>query len=147
MPHPANSPLPLLLVLIGAFLALGGGVHVPAPPPAPGTIVPAPSAELQAAVAPVTAALKGHADEAAKLAAWFRDAALVIAPNAKSSAQVRQALILGGQALFAGGLKGKVPGGAEAVDAVLLKYADTQPYDAAKTAAALNAISWACSQA
>ena len=154
-------------LLIAAALAAGlfwwkGGADLKLPDwlkPTPDVVVPAvpaPSAELQATVAPVKAAVAhGTPQDRAWLASLYRDFAAVLAADTKgdiaSTAQVRTAyersltLMLNKQ-----GFAGKFPALPTAVEAVMKTTLGETPkqLDASlrtKAVSMFEALSWACS--
>lgn len=134
------------VVALGRFSAPSGDVAYPEPP-----------AAAREAVAPVTARLAGHPDEAEQLARFYHDAADALrrdgagAKVLTSTAHVRtfceRAVTLRFQGTFQ-----KVPGltdaihGPEGAFAQLLAL-DVTELDHAKAADAFDAVAWACREA
>jgi len=143
----------LATVLIVAGLVATWRPVAPIPEPIPQP----PEAATQAIVAPVSAKLAGHADEAQQLAAFYHTAAETIrrdgngAKVVKTTADLRtfcqRAVTLRFQGAFAkvSGLSRAIHGPDGAL-AKLLKL-DVTELDHAKAAAALDAVAWACQEA
>jgi len=125
--------------------------------PSPEPIPEPPGAATRAILAPVSAKLAGHPDEARQLAAFYREAAETIrrdshgAKVVRTTAQLRtfceRAVTLRFQGAFA-----KVPGLSDAIhgsDGVLAKLLtlEVTDLDHAKAADALDAVAWACREA
>jgi len=143
----------LAAVLIVAGLAATWRPTAPSPDPIPDP----PDAATRAIVAPVSANLAGHPDEARQLAAFYHAAAETIrrdgngAKVVKTTSDLRtfcqRAVTIRFQGAFA-----KVPGLADAIHgpdgalAKLLKL-DVTDLDHASAAAALDAVAWACREA
>jgi len=143
----------MAVVLIVAGLAATWRPTAPSPDPIPDP----PDAAARAIVAPVSAKLAGHPDEARQLAAFYREAAETIrrdgngAKVVKTTADLRTFCQRAVTVRFQGGFA-KVPGladvihGPEGALAKLLKL-DVTDLDHARTAAALDAVAWACREA
>lgn len=125
--------------------------------PSPDAILESPDAATRAIVAPVSAKLAGHPDEARQLAAFYHEVAETIRRDGngektvKTTADLRtfcqRAVTVRFQGAFA-----KVPGLSDAIHgpkgalAKLLKL-DVTDLDHVRTAAALDAVAWACQEA
>jgi len=143
----------IAVVLIGAGLVATWRPTAVSPDPIPNP----PDAATRAIVAPVSAKLAGHPDEAGQLAAFYHEAAETIrrdgngAKVVKTTADFRtfcqRAVTVRFQGAFA-----KVPGladvihGPEGALAKLLKL-DVTDLDHAQAAGALDAVAWACQEA
>jgi len=127
------------------------------PPPSPDPSPTPPDAATRAIVAPVSAKLAGHPNEAGQLAAFYHEAAETIrrdgngAKVVKTTADFRRfcerAVTVRFQGAFA-----KVPGLADVIhgpEGALAKLLglDVTDLDHARTAAALDAVAWACREA
>jgi len=138
-----------------AFLAivyLGDGAQRP-----DDAAIPPPTADVQQVVAPVTAALSGHRDEARQLAAFYKSAAETVfrdgegAKVIKSTAHLRTFCERAATLRFQGAFQ-KVPGlsaaihGPEGALAKLLGL-EVAELDHGKAAMALRAVAWACQEA
>ena len=128
-------------------------------PVAPGDaiVIKAPTVATRVHVDPLTAILAGHPDEARQLAAFYHEAAKTIRRDGENARVVKttsdlrtfcqRSVTLRFQGVFR-----KVPGlsdvihGPEGALAKLLDLADTD-LDHEKTAAALDAVAWACQEA
>jgi len=146
-----TSLVAVVLIVAGVVAAWRPVSPSPAPDPNP------PDDATRATVAPVVAALGGHAEEARQLAAFYLAAAETIrrdgagAKVLKNTAHLRtfceRAVTLRFQGAFA-----KVPGLAAAIHgpsgalAKMLKL-DVAELDHGKAAVALEAIAWACGEA
>ena len=120
-----------------------------------GSAIPQPAVEARQAVAPVTAALAGHRDEARQLAAFYhsaadalrRDGAGVVQNTGQLRTFCERAVTLRFQGAFQ-----KVPGlsaaihGPDGALATLLGL-EVVELDHGKAAAALDAVAWACQEA
>ncbi len=144
--------------LLALILIVAGVVATwrpPAPSPEPGPAPP--DAATRAIVAPVSARLAGHPDEARQLAAFYSAAAEALrrdgsdAQVVKTTADLRtfcqRAVTVRFQGAFA-----KVPGLADAIhgpEGALAKLLglDVTDLDHARAAAALDAVAWACREA
>jgi hypothetical protein len=121
------------------------------------SVIPAPAAEHQATVAPITAILAGHKDQASQLAAYFHSAADTVrrdgtgAKVLKSTSQLRTFFERAETLRFQGAFD-KVPGLSDAIHgpngalAKLLKL-DVAELDHARAADALDGVAWACQEA
>jgi len=143
----------MAVVLIVAGLAATWRPSGPSPEPTPDP----PDAATRAIVAPVSAKLAGHPEEARQLAAFYHEAAETIrrdgngAKVVKTTGDLRtfcqRAVTVRFQGAFA-----KVSGladvihGPEGALAKLLKL-DVTDLDHARTAGALDAVAWACREA
>jgi len=143
----------MAVVLIVAGLAATWRPSGPSPAPIPGP----PDAATRALVAPVSAKLADHPEEARQLAAFYHEAAETIrrdgngAKVVKTTSDLRtfcqRAVTIRFQGAFA-----KVPGLADAIhgpDGALAKLLrlDVTDLDHASAAAALDAVAWACREA
>ena len=131
--------------------------YTPAVTPDNPNPISAPDTQTQAIVKPITAVLAGHQAEAAELAAFYHAAADVVRRDGageniiKTTAQLRtfceRAVTLRFQAAFATvpGLSEAIHGPSGALSQMLgLEVAEL---DHVKTAAALDAVAWACQEA
>ena len=146
------SDVAAIALVVLALVPWGEGVDGPAAPE-----IPAPSAEAQAAVTPITLVLAGHGDEAKELAAFYHAAAEVVrrdgagAKVLKNTSHLRTFCERAATLRFQGAFQ-KVPGLSDAIHgpngalANLLKL-DVVEIDHAKTADALDAVAWACQEA
>jgi len=148
------KPTTLLAVgLIVAGLVAAWRPAGPSPTPAPTP----PDEATRAIVAPVSAKLAGHPDEAGQLAAFYRAAAEALrrdgggAQVVKTTADLRtfceRAVTVRFQGVFA-----KVPGLADAIhgpEGALTKLLglEVTELDHAEAAGALDAVAWACREA
>lgn len=135
-----------------AIVYLGGGAQHP-----DGAAISPPTTEVQRVVAPVTAALAGHRDEARQLAAFYHSAAETVrrdgagAKVIKSTAHLRTFCERAATFRFQGAFQ-KVPGLAAAVhgpDGALAKLLGLEVAELqhGKAADALDAVAWACQEA
>jgi len=135
-----------------AIVYLGGGAQRP-----DDSAIPRPAAEVQQVVAPVTAALAGHRDEARQLAAFYKSAAETVfrdgagAKVIKSTAHLRTFCERAATLRFQGAFQ-KVPGLSAAIHGpggalAKLLGLEVAELDHAKAAAALRAVAWACQEA
>ncbi|MCL4190755.1 MAG: hypothetical protein KJZ87_03340 [Thermoguttaceae bacterium] len=135
-----------------AIVYLGSGAQRP-----DDSAIPQPTADVQQVVAPVTAALSGHRDEARQLAAFYHSAAETVrrdgegAKVIKSTAHLRTFCERAATLRFQGAFK-KVPGLSAAIhgpDGALSKLLglEVAELDHGKAAAALDAVAWACQEA
>ncbi|MCR4411295.1 MAG: hypothetical protein NUV77_02585 [Thermoguttaceae bacterium] len=135
-----------------AIVYLGGGVQRP-----DSTVIPLPAGEVQQVVAPVTAALAGHRDEARQLTAFYHSAAETVrrdgagAKVIKSTAHLRTFCERAATLRFQGAFQ-KVPGLAAAVhgpDGALAKLLGLEVAELkhGKAADVLDAVAWACQEA
>ena len=150
---------PIVYVLIvgaGLYMAAGGKLtdwlpFGPSPAPAPdGPVIPTPSAELQAIVAPVkTAAASLTASERAVFASYFRDFARVLLADSsvvKSTAAIRAANVDASTLVFGGGKYAAMGAAANKAlaDGIGL---ENKALDAASRQRAVDvfqALSWSC---
>ena len=126
------------------------GPQKPSPAPKPDR----PSDALVAAVGPVAAILKGHADDGRNLAVFYSAVADVIARDQgkviQTTAQLRELNRRAGLLMFQKtGIEGNYPGLAEAIDKVLPDQVglDSTALDTEKRQRAidaLKALAWAC---
>lgn len=123
-----------------------GGVQ-PGPAPAP---VAVPDATAQAAVAPVSAVLKGNADAKAKFGAYFTmlAKAIQVAPDHFKTVGDLQAHQQLAGSLYMQQVPGGVSGLGEAVAASYktLLGDDNKALPQADALRAVNALAWACNQ-
>lgn len=119
--------------------------------------IPRPTVDVQQIVAPVTAALAGHRDEARQLSAFYHSAAETVARDGEgakvlqSTAHLRTFCERAATLRFQGAFQ-KVPGLAAAIhgpDGALAKLLGLQvaELDHGKAATALRAVAWACQEA
>ena len=129
-------------------------LHIPGTSaPAVDTTIPAPSAELQAVVAPITAKLKEQPATAATYAGIYRAVANLIEAEPdkiRTNADIRAVVIEAGD--WATRNKIGSPGTAELIDGIVKAQLgdDPAPLDPAKRAKAIalyRAIAWACKEA
>ena len=144
--------------LLAAGLILAGLLSTWRPTgPSEDPIPDPPDAATRAIVAPVSAQLAGHPDQARQLAAFYHEAAVTLrrdgngAQVVKTTADLRtfcqRAVTVRFQAAFA-----KVPGLAEVIhgpEGVLAKLLtlEVTELDHAQAAAAFDAVAWACWEA
>lgn len=149
------NPLWLVVLALVAWWSLTGG-KLPTLPSfpnvLPGPSVPAvaePSAEMKAAVAPVTAALRGS-DKASEVSAFYSQFADLLERDstvATTTAQVRSWHVAASNLMFQ---KAGVPSGVSAaVNASLEKIlgVENKAIDRPKAVSAFRAIAWACKEA
>jgi hypothetical protein len=140
---PKQSPLPLIVVFLAAVV-LNGGITFPDLGGAAVT-VPAPSATDQAAVAPVTAVLRGKPNEAKILSRFFADMATVASklPERFDSIAELEAHINVATPLLAQYNPASVPGLNKAVADALGAMLGSDEAAKVNPVAALNALAWA----
>ncbi len=150
-PNYAARWLAIGLVLFGVYKGTGGKLPLPGPAPSVPS-VPAPSESLKAAVAPITAKLKGDA-VAPHLAGFLGGMADAVQADVdgvvKTNATLQKAISSGIVFAFPPGVKTGPEGTAALLNSTLLTLVGNQPgaFDRQKAVDALRAMSWACAEA
>jgi hypothetical protein len=141
------------LVLFGLYKGTGGKFPFPLPTPTPSVpAIPPPSDALKAAVAPITAKLKGD-PVAPHLAGFLGGMADAVQADVdglvKNNATLQKAITSGIVFAFPPGVKTGPEGTAALLNSTLLSLLGNQPgaFDRQKAVDALRAMAWACQEA